>query len=555
MADLLADLKSIITESLQSKTISSCSRWAHIRRIMGGDFSGPYGFKYHPWCREPHDSRGSWNVAMKAAQMGLTEVGINRAFYILDVLKRDVLYVLPTALNASDFSKARFSPALRLSPYLASIFTDTNTVNLKQAGATNLYIRGSRGDSNLKSIPVSELILDEVDEMDQKAVWLALERLSGQLRKCVWAISTPTIPNYGVHKLYQTTTQEHFMFKCPLCGRWTELVWPDCIEIIGEAIYDKRCHESYLKCKECQGKLEHKDKPDWLSTGRWVVTDKNSDPDRRGFNINQMYSFTVSPGELVIAHFRGLGDEAAATEFANSKLGQPFLGETAQVTDEKIDACIANHTTSDARPKTGGQRLITMGIDQGKWCYVEVCEWIMEEMSRDLNTAASCKTLWMGKFHEEDAWNQFDQLMIEWQVIHCIIDADPAPYLARQFARRFPGYVTLSRFRKGVMQREINVTKDDNKADMAIVDRTNWLDCALGRFHTNRIALPVDTPLEYRDHMKNLVRTYERDENNNPIAKYVSTGPDHYGFARCYAEIALPFAASYVRGQDIKAFL
>ena len=70
---------------------------------------------------------------------------------------------------------------------LAEIFTDTNTVNLKQAGATTLYIRGSRGDSNLKSIPVSELFLDEVDEMDQKQIWLALERLSGQVHKHVWA--------------------------------------------------------------------------------------------------------------------------------------------------------------------------------------------------------------------------------------------------------------------------------------------------------------------------------------------------------------------------------
>ena len=64
---------------------------------------------------------------MKAAQMGLTEVGINRAFYILDVLKRDVLYVLPTAINATDFSKARFGPALKHSPYLKQMFTDTNT--------------------------------------------------------------------------------------------------------------------------------------------------------------------------------------------------------------------------------------------------------------------------------------------------------------------------------------------------------------------------------------------------------------------------------------------
>ena len=169
---------------------------------MGEPFPGPYSWKYHPWVREMHDSSASFNYAMKSAQAGVTEVAINRALYVLDKLRRDVLYVLPTALNASDFSKARFATALALSHKLAEIFTDTNTINLKQAGANTLYIRGSRGDSNLKSIPVSELFLDEIDEMDQKQIWLALERLSGQVHKHVWGISTPTIPNYGIHKLY-----------------------------------------------------------------------------------------------------------------------------------------------------------------------------------------------------------------------------------------------------------------------------------------------------------------------------------------------------------------
>ena len=321
---------------------------------------------------------------------------------MLDQLRRDVLYVLPTALNASDFSKARFATALKHSPHLASIFTDTNTVNLKQAGTCNLYIRGSRGDSNLKSIPVSEMILDEVDEMDQKQIWLALERLSGQQRKTVWSISTPTIPNYGVHKLFQQSTQEHFIFECPCCSRQTELLWPDCIEIIGETIYDPRCHESFLKCKECGNRLEHKAKPEWLGTGKWVPFAPNANPDHRGFNISQLYSFTVSPGELVIAHFRGLGDEAANKEFHNSKLGQPFIGEGAKVTDDMLDECIGNHTMDAARPRVGGSKLITLGVDQGKWSYYTVCEWQIDQLSNDINVAAKPVVLAHGKFHEED---------------------------------------------------------------------------------------------------------------------------------------------------------
>lgn len=550
---LATEFRQMLIDAMVDRTLSTCSRWASKRRIMGGDFPGPYSWKYHPWVKEMMDSKASFNYSMKAAQLGITECGINRAFYVLDRLKRDVLYVLPTSINASDFSKARFSGALKLSPYLANLFTDTNTVNLKQAGACNLYIRGSRGDSNLKSIPVSELILDEVDEMDQKQIWLALTRLDGQLRKCVWGISTPTIPNYGIHKLYQKTTQEHFRFVCPHCSRHTELIWPDCVEVIGESINDPRCHESYLKCKECGHKLEHAQKPEYLSEGEWHPS-VDADPDVRGFYINQLYSFTVTPGEIVVANFRGLGDEAAAKEFHNSKMGLPYIGEGAQVSDQEIDAAIGNYSINQCYPKRGrSNRLITLGVDQGKWCHWTACEWFLDGgFTSDINASAMCKVLGMGKFHELD-WNILDELMVQWQVMACVVDADPQINEARRFAKKYHGYAYLCRYRSGKVGKEIVESNED--APMLTVDRTNWLTASLGRFRLGKITLPADVSIEFRDHMKALVRTYVRDENNNPIATFVDTEADHYAHALNYAEIALPMAASIVSGQSVEKLI
>jgi len=547
----IADAWDLLGEGLEASNLVTCSRWASKRREMGAPFPGKYGWKYHPWVREILDSQASFNYAMKAAQLGITEVAINRALFVIDRLRRDVLYVLPTALNASDFSKARFNTALALSDYLKRLFTDTDTVNLKRAGANSLYIRGSRGDSNLKSIPVSDLILDEVDEMEQKAYLLALERLSGQVEKHVWAISTPTIPNFGIHKLYQGSTQEHFFFKCPRCNKWTEFLWPDCVEIVGETVYDPRCKESFLKCKECGRKLEHKTKPNFLRDAIWEVTNSAADSESRGFNINQLYSYTVTPGELVVAYHRGMGDEAAAKEFSNSKLGLPFLGEGAQITDDMIDRCIRNHTTNDPRPEVGGTRLVTLGADQGKLGYISVIEWLIPEYDRDLNAVAIAKLLWFGKFGEED-WGLLDELMREWQVLAAVVDADPNINEARRFARRFWGYVWLTRYRKGLTAREMSINEEDN-APIAQVDRSNWLSCALGRFKVQppRVMLPRDISLEYRDHLKNVVRTYEKDEFGNPKLTYVSTGPDHYTHSFTYAEIGLPLAAAITENQDI----
>jgi hypothetical protein len=546
---LLTEFGDVLHQGLVSRTLSSCSRWVTHRRVMGEPFAGPYGFKYHPWCREVHDSRASFNSIMKAAQMGLTEVAINVAFFTVDMLKRDVLYVLPTALNASDFSKSRFNTALLHSPYLSNLFTDTNTVGLKQAGGVNLYIRGSRGDSNLKSIPVSVLVLDECDEMDQKQIWLALERLSGQLHKFVFSLSTPKIPNKGIHKLYLQGTQEHFYFKCPRCGRTTEMIFPDCLEICGESITDPDVRRSHLKCKECKGRIEHEEKPDFLKPGFWEPTVKVDD-DHRSFYINQMYSYTVKPHDLAMAYFRGVGDEAAMVEFFNSKQGLPYIPDGGQVTEGEIDNAVRNYFKADQRPDIGTNRCIVMGVDQGKMNNVVVVEYLLAGGGMDINAAAHAKVLWEGTLPGDD-FETLDPLMREWQVRACVIDADPQINDARRFARRFPGYVYLCRYRRGVTGKELQVTEEDSGSPIVTVDRTNWLDAAMGRFHSDRIHIPGDTSLEFKDHLHALVRTYEKDDQGNSKAVYLNTGPDHFAHALNYAEIALPLAAGIGSGGDV----
>lgn len=549
MGSLLTEFGDVLNAGLVSRTLSTASRWVQHRRIMGEPLSGPYSFLYHPWCKEIHDSSAGFNTIMKAAQLGLTEVAINLAFYTVDVLKRDVLYVLPTALNASDFSKSRFNTALLHSPYLAELFTDTNTVGLKQAGGVNLYIRGSRGDSNLKSIPVSVLILDEADEMDQRAIWLALERLSGQLHKFVFSLSTPTIPNFGIHKLFLQGTQEHFYFKCPRCGRLTEFIFPDCLEICGETITDPNVKRSHLKCKECKGRVDHEEKPEFLKTGKWNPT-VLVDDDHRSFYINQMYSYTVKPWELALAYFRGVGDEAAMVEFFNSKQGLPYIPDGGQVTDSEIERAIRRYFQETQRPDIGTDRCIVMGVDQGKMNHVVVVEFTVNGRG-DLNAAANAKVLAAFKLPGDD-FETLDPLMREWQIKACVIDADPQINDARRFARRFPGYVYLCRYRRGVTGKELQVSEEDSGSPIVTVDRTNWLDASMGRFHSDRVHLPADTSLEFKDHIKALVRTYEKDEQGNPKAVYLNTGPDHFAHAFNYAEIALPLAAGIVSGGDVE---
>ena len=82
-----------------------------------------------------------------------------------------------------------------------------------------------------------------------------------------------------------------------------------------------------------------------------------------------------------------------------------------------------------------------MGVDQGKTCYVVVCEWLFtKHTDKDLSAAAVCKVLYAGTFMDEE-WDRLDELMREWQVLFCVEDADPQINEARRFARKYPGYI------------------------------------------------------------------------------------------------------------------
>lgn len=533
-----------VASGLKRKSLTSCSRWACACRVMGRPYPGPWSFKYHPWLRAMHDSEAELNVGQKAAQVGYTETVLNRTFYNIDVKGIDCLYILPAKTpDASDFSAARFDPALELSPHLANIFSEVKNVGHKRAGTTNLYIRGSRSRAGLKSVPVGFIVLDELDEMTQENVPLALERAAGQVEKSVWMISTATIDNYGINRYFQQSSQNHFHFKCTGCSRWTELIFPDSLVICGDDPDSKDMGKSHLICKECKCILNHETKTDWLGSGQWI--ESYTQRDSQGWHINQMYSSTISPVAFAKSYLRGLNDPSDEQEFHNSKLGLPHVVDGSRVTDVQIDNSRSEHKNG-TKPNSG--RLITMGIDVGRWLHYEIDEWILgsDFSLTDISVGARSRVLHFGKVKD---FEDLDELMYQYKVNFAVIDAQPERRKSLEFANRFYGYVKMCWYPNGITGKAIH---SNEEALSVSVDRTSWLDLSLGRFRAGSISLPYDINTEYREHIKALVRIYEKDKNGNPYGKYVKgNNEDHYAHARNYAEIALPLAANLTASRDI----
>lgn len=553
---LAAQLAIAVAQGLTRRSSTSCSKWTENYVILGKPVPGPVRWNKHPWSKEMHDVEGDW-IGKKAAQMGYSQVALDRAIYTIDIKGIDTLYILPKKNpDAADFSKAKFDTMIELSPHLKALFSNVRNIGHKQAGTVNLFIRGARSRSGLKSISTGLKIYDEFDEMPVKNIILAEERSSGYEAgdKQNIKISTPTIPDFGIDAQFKQSTQESFIFRCPKCSKYTELVFPDCIVLGSDDLQDERgIRNSHLRCKECGGTLDHKSKPEWLmlkefgGSAHWCNT-QNKQSYRRGFGVNQLYSFMVEPWEIATLMLKAEYSEDDEAELWNSKMGLAHLTKDSVVTDAQIEACYAGYKQSDYIQPIG--QLITMGVDVGKWIHYHIDQWLIPKvLGPDLNILSTPRNLAHGKVA---SFEELDTLMRKYQVVRAVVDANPERRKAFEFANRFSGHVSLCFFNRGINGKNMHI--NENMMSVA-VDRSSWLDLSQGRYKRKAIMLPNDTTAEFREHTKTLARVPKKDPDGNPTVKYVSRGADHSAFARLYSEIALPLAVSNAENQDVNLFL
>lgn len=535
-----------LATGLLRASVDTCSKWAENYRVIKDQ---PFRFKHFPWLKAMHDCEAELVVGRKAAQMGFTEFALNRTFYKLDVQHTDCLYILPTSTDASEFSAGRFDPALEESPYIKNLFAAVNNVAVKRAGASTLYVRGSKSRSKLKSIPTGFIVMDEVEEMVQENIELAMERTSGQDVKQILMISTPVLDNAGIDRYYQISTQEQFFFPCPLCNRQITLEWPDSVVITAEHATDPRVKESHYICRECKGVLDHSTKADWLAEGKYVPAHPGLDI--IGYGINQMYSTRVTPAQFSLSYLKGLSDPSAEQEFYNSKLGKPHIIAEHRVTLDMVDTCLRSYNLGE-QPKS---TIVTMGVDVGRDWHFEISEWFVTEAIanlEDVNSIARPRVLLTGAIPLRDGEEELAKLMNEYTVKGCVIDRHPETLAAMSIGKRFWGTVYLCIFGSSNMTRQLNITKRSDEL-MVQVDRTSWFDIALSRFRHRTIHLPTNTPHAYKKHMTVPARIYKKDADGNPVARWHSPETaDHYALARVYNEIALPLALNSTQHQDIK---
>ena len=462
-------------------------------------------------------------VFLKGAQIGVTSIQMIRTLHglISGRYPQGALYLFPSLGDVQDFSRGRFNPLINDNESIARHVQDTDTMGIKRIGGSMLYMRGARATAKvggfkrsstaLKSVPADRLVLDERDEMAGDMVDLARERLAHSDVKEEVHLSTPTIPDYGVDRLFQNSDQRHWFIKCDKCGGETclEIEFPACLEELSDGRVIRLCQ----RCKD--NEIHPRD-------GYWKPL--YQDKDMVGWRISQLNSMYVDPSEILRLYRDP--PNGNLTEVMNSKLGQAHIAaENRLIPSEVLGLC------GDTAISEEDNGPCYLGADIGNLIHCTI-----GRKHPDKGT----EIVYIAAFPD---WSHLDTLMRRFNVQRAVIDAMPETRLSREFAKRHNGKVFCcfySEHQKGAYgwnERELTVT----------ANRTESMDASHNEISAGNVLLPSEseTAHEFAQHCSNVARVLQTDPDTGASRYvYIKTGPDHYRHSINYLTMAMQSAGN-----------
>jgi hypothetical protein len=455
----------------------------------------------------------------KGAQMGVTEINVLKSMHglIFSKYPAGVLYLFPTNLDVSDFSKGRFGALIRDNPKKMQAFVqDTDSVAIKRVQRAFLYLRGARSttriegiqktSSQLRSIPINRLVCDESDLFEPAMIDLARERLSHSEIKEESYLSTPSIPDYGISKLYDESDQRVWMIRCEHCGSETclELEFPYCLLELSSG-------QVIRVCKKCQKEIFPKN-------GHWVAQYPQRSKDLVGWWISQLNSVYVSPGKILKA-FRDPPNRNLA-EVYNSKLGMAYISADNRLTvNDVYSGCGQDAMAMNHRGPCG------MGVDVGSLLNVVIG-------FKPKDKVQVCYVARVSSF------NDVHDIAQRFNVKFAVIDMEPELRKAREFQAGEPYRVFLCDYIDSV---KTGPVWDEDKM-IVKVNRTEVCDTTHDLVTSPALLiLPKrDEELEiFAKQVSNMAKVLQEDqETGSREYRYRKLGEDHYRHALNYFYLA-----------------
>lgn len=181
-----------------------------------------------------------------------------------------------------------------------------------------------------------------------------------------------TLPNVGVHNLYEQSDQYNYMHKCNKCGFWNIMdykeydssniyaggnvltVNPDGVDKLAKTVAEGSFQ--YV-CRSCGKPLDR-----WDSVGEWVPRYPSRNLDGkgvRGYLISQLDAVWLSADDIKRKEL----NSGSKQSFNNYVLGKPYEDE--QLSVSPSDIYQHNYDSMNFKENREGYRFVAAGIDWG----------------------------------------------------------------------------------------------------------------------------------------------------------------------------------------------
>ena len=496
-----------------------------IKLAMGGEIK-PFSLAGHEYLREIYEEHVPHEVFEKAAQVGISTVMILKALWLADERVLKILYYFPDDGSVEEFGDDRLTPIIQQTPYLSERVEEAKesggvyNKGLKHVGKSSIYLRGMVSRTKVKSVDGDYLVLDELDECNQKNREFAEDRIMHSSLQWISELSQPSVPDYGIDKNFQDSDQRFWLLRCPACGHWNNLE-----ENFPKNFFRRRGADGWYRgCLKCEAPLE-------MCSGQWVA--KFPGREIRGYHLSQLYTTIrpadcADPADKIMKKYLGLRKAYEKERYQISVIGFPFAGERQPISDQVLDACEEEYLPGIAAGRASG-----IGIDVGD---------ILHLVVRGRAPGGITRILWA---ESTDSWTRLAEIIKMFGAPTFVIDAMPYKSSAKELVRAFPGRGYLQYFKSS--EKITTEGEDEKEVPVIQVDRTESLDNTCGEFRDRRVRIPSLKILSgddlarienFRRQLKNLIKNLEEKSSGQTVAIYKSGLENHFGMAANSARIA-----------------
>ena len=481
--------------------------------------AGPWTLKNHEYQLDWLDCHAPEQCFIKGAQIGASEINVLKTLHghIFGEYKQGSLYLFPTRDDVGDFAQTRFDPLIEQNPFIGAYVRGTDRKGVKKVGRGILYLRGARAtrtiggtkksSTQLKSISVDRVVFDEFDEMEESMIELAQYRVAHSTKKELIYLGTPTIPDYGMDRMYQNSDQRVWMLECPSCGKEAslDLEFP-------KSIRRRLDGTAYRACVFCQAEVHP-------SKGRWVAQVPSKSKDLVGWWISQLNSTYVDPTHILNKYEDPpFGD---LSEVMNSTLGRAYIPAENRLAHADVYACCGSDPMVLRH-----EGPTCMGVDIGSVLHVVIAQ---------RKTRKTMKILWAGRV---DSFNDLHDLARDFNVKSAVLDLFPEKRKVVEF-QKSENYSVFGCNYVETKTGQIAWDETDkiikgNRTE--ICDMSHELVSSSGWLEIPRRCMEID---QFVKEVCNMAKVLDEDTTTGSrMYRYKKLGPDHYRHALNYCLLA-----------------